>query len=72
MPRYDFECQDCRATFEVQASLSDYAALLKAKKIECAKCGSKKVTRVFSPPAVLSSSSSGRRGGCCSPGCKCR
>jgi hypothetical protein len=29
MPRYDFDCQACHATFEVQASFSEYAALMK-------------------------------------------
>ena len=71
MPRYDFECQECRESFEIQASVSEYAALMKTKKIECAKCGSKKVTRVFSPPAIHSSSSSAQGGGCCCPGGKC-
>ena len=72
MPRYDFECQDCRDEFEVQTSFSKYAALMKKNKIECAKCGSKKVIRVFSPPNLLSPSSSSRDGGCCCPGGECR
>ncbi|MDD4870957.1 MAG: zinc ribbon domain-containing protein [Kiritimatiellae bacterium] len=68
MPRYDFECQVCHAAFEIQASLSQYMNLMKEKKIECVKCGSTKVARVFSPPGL--SSSSNRGGGCC-PGGQC-
>ena len=68
MPRYDFECQACHETFEIQLSLSKYMAMMKEEKIECAKCGSKKVARVFSPPGI---SSSNRNGSCCCPGGKC-
>jgi putative FmdB family regulatory protein len=69
MPQYDFECQVCHAKFEVQLSISEYMAKMKEKKIECAKCGSKKVARVFSPPSL--SSSSNRDGGGCCPGGQC-
>ena len=69
MPQYDFDCQACHATFEVQASFSEYAALMKEKKIACPKCGSKKIARVFSPPAVLSTLR--QDGGCGCAGGQC-
>lgn len=72
MPRYDFECQDCRKGFEMKSSFSEYAAQMKEKKIKCPKCGSKKVIRVYSAPAVVfTKSSSQNSGGCCCPGGKC-
>jgi len=68
MPRYDFECQNCHAMFDAQMSLSEYMAKIKEKKVECVKCGSKRVARAFSPPGISSSS---RNGSCCCPGGKC-
>jgi len=71
MPRYDFECEACRETFEVQVSISDYTALLKDRKVGCPKCGSKRVARVFSPPSIISASSPTPAGGCCCPEGNC-
>ena len=72
MPRYDFECQACRGAFEVRASLPEYAALQKDKRVVCPMCGAKTVVRVFSPPSLPSSSSARGSGGPCCPGGKCR
>ena len=75
MPRYDFECQVCHKTFDVQTSMAEYTAFLRDGKIHCPKCASKKVTRVFGPASILSSSSRAQsraeRGGCCCQGGKC-
>ncbi|MCX7012274.1 MAG: zinc ribbon domain-containing protein [Candidatus Sumerlaeota bacterium] len=71
MPSYDFRCQDCRETFEVQASFAQYSAMMKEKKVACPKCGSKKPVRVFSPPGILAASSRSSGGGCCGGGCAC-
>ena len=71
MPKYDFECQTCRATFELQKTFPEYAAMMKEKTVGCPKCGSKKIARVFNPPGILSASSAPRGGGCCCPGGKC-
>ena len=72
MPQYDFDCLTCRKTFEVKASLSEYAARQKSKSIACPECGSKKVARVFSPPTVLASSSARQGGRPCCPGGRCQ
>ena len=73
MPRYDFECHACRGAFEVRATVSEYAALQRDKTIGCPSCGSRRVLRVFSPPNLPATPSTGRRGGppCCAGG-KCR
>jgi putative FmdB family regulatory protein len=75
MPKYDFECQACRKAFDLQTSVAAYTALLREKKICCPECDSKYVTRVFSPTAVLTSSSRTQPrtggGGCCCRGGEC-
>ena len=35
MPQYEFECQACRTTFDLQLSFAEYAAKAKEKKIVC-------------------------------------
>ena len=65
MPLYDFECRTCQKTFEIQASISVCLALRKGNLIECPKCGSKKVARVFGPPSRRSTSFVILAGGCC-------
>ncbi len=72
MPRYDFECQTCRKTFEIKASLAEYAVGRREKRFVCPECGTAKIARVFSAPGILSASGSGQRdGGRCCPGGKC-
>ena len=39
MPTYEFLCENCKKTFSVILSLSDY----EKKKYKCPKCDSKKV-----------------------------
>ena len=43
MPNYDFECQDCRKTFEVRATIKE----MEEGKISCIKCNSKNIKRIF-------------------------
>lgn len=69
MPGYDFECQACHKSFEIQVTFAEYSAQMSEHKIACPTCGSNKVVRVFSPPSIRSSSSP-RSGGCC-PGGSC-
>jgi putative FmdB family regulatory protein len=71
MPKYDFACQACRAVFEIQASLAEYAALTKERKVACAACGSSKVMRVFTPPNLAGGASHAHSAGCGCQGGKC-
>lgn len=70
MPQYSFECQACGKPFKRNLSMLEYAALQKDKNIACPSCGSKKVARVFTAPAVTRSSNRPQSGGC-GPGCCC-
>jgi putative FmdB family regulatory protein len=47
MPRYDFECIECRATFEEELprGSKDFPP--------CSACGSRKVERRIAPPPVI-------------------
>lgn len=69
MPQYMFECQGCRKPFEIAVSMSQYAAMRKDKSFSCPECGSKKVVRVISAPALVRSSSGPGRS--CCPGGEC-
>ncbi len=42
MPLYDFKCEDCSTKFE------KFASMFKADRVECPKCGSTRVTKLFS------------------------
>lgn len=42
MPLYEYQCNKCKHEFELMVSLSN------TKPVVCAKCGSKKTTKVFS------------------------
>ena len=46
MPIYEYECDACRARFEVMQKFSD-----KPLK-KCAKCGGGPIAKVLSPPAL--------------------
>lgn len=70
MPRYDFECVECRAALEVQATVPEYAALQENESIGCPACGSKKVVRVFSAPGLVSDHSNPSRRCCPEGACK--
>jgi len=72
MPQYGFECQACRKPFEIDASMSEYAAMQKNKSVVCPECGSKKVVRIIAAPAVVRSSSGPWTRGPCCPGGQCR
>lgn len=53
MPLFEYECKDCRKTFEVLVKNAD-------DKISCPECGSKKVEKMLSHFAPLGSSSNKR------------
>ena len=54
MPIYEYRCKECEAIFETFVSSPD-----EADKVECSKCGSKKVEKQLSTFASRMSSSSG-------------
>jgi putative FmdB family regulatory protein len=70
MPIYEYKCQSCKKEFEIIRPMSD-----KDKKIECEKCGSKKVKRKLtvanaqSGGKALAGSSSSCNCGSCSGNC---
>jgi len=78
MPAYDYVCQMCFETFEIRASISEYAQGISPT---CPKCGSRDALRAFSPVNVATRGKAGGRaprggllpgfgGGCCGgPGC---
>jgi putative FmdB family regulatory protein len=73
MPTYEFECRECRRTFEVNVPVSEYAAMRREQRIVCPDCGAQKVTRVFNAPGIVTTSKAARgAGGCCCPGGQCR
>lgn len=41
MPAYDYRCQKCEDTFEIERSMRDES------KVVCTKCGSEDVSRIF-------------------------
>ena len=72
MPQYSFECQECKVPFDIEASMSEYVAMQKSKKVACPACGSKKVVRIITAPAVArSSSGAGGSPPSCCPGGQC-
>ena len=40
MPRYEFYCEDCKKTFEIILTLTEYE---EGKIVACTKCGGKHV-----------------------------
>ncbi|MDT8340636.1 MAG: FmdB family zinc ribbon protein [Longimicrobiales bacterium] len=56
MPRYDFTCQDCGATYEVRLSMSAYAT---GEGRECTSCGSARTERAFTAVNVIAGSGGG-------------
>ena len=61
MPLYEYECNDCGATFEAMVAFKD------ADKMVCELCGSKHVDRLMS--TFCSSVSSGGGGSAAAPAC---
>jgi len=53
MPQYGFECQACRKPFEIDASMSEYAAMQKNKSVVCPECGSKKIGLLSDDPSEV-------------------
>ncbi|MEZ4387446.1 MAG: zinc ribbon domain-containing protein [Candidatus Krumholzibacteriia bacterium] len=66
MPIFEFECQQCRHTFE---DLMTYAAL-EAGEAVCPACGSQKVQRALSSFATGQAGATAS-GGCGAPGGGC-
>lgn len=54
MPVYEFICLDCRKSFSEVMSISAY----ESTRVECPKCGSKKVERRWSSVFVETSKKS--------------
>lgn len=74
MPSYDYRCQSCRETFEIERSMNDET------KPACAHCGSVEVSRIFTVNVATGSRSSNAKdkvkqapkpssGQCCGGGC---
>ena len=63
MPLYEFTCQKCGHNFEELLTLSE----IKAGKLKCPACSSKRVERGFSSFATgsIGNSSGGISGGAC-------
>lgn len=76
MPLYDFQCEDCQATFEELVRSSEDTSA-----VRCAKCGSARVVRQLaivaagsargSAQADSSGSPKPRPSGGCGSGCGC-
>ena len=69
MATYDYICQMCFETFDIQISISEYA---KGVSPKCPKCGSPDTLRAFSPVHVATGKTAPQNGprpnfggGCC-------
>jgi putative FmdB family regulatory protein len=40
MPTYEFRCEECGTTFEVEESISDHDRDVNERRAACPKCGS--------------------------------
>lgn len=73
MPSYDYRCQSCRETFEIERSMKDDT------QPACAHCGSGEVSRIFTVNIATGSKASAKDkvkaapkpsgGHCCGGGC---
>lgn len=74
MPAYDYRCQKCEDTFEIERSMKDDS------KPVCTQCGSEEVTRIFSVHVATGAKASAKDrakaapskpmgGHCCGGGC---
>ncbi len=74
MPSYDYRCQSCRETFEIERSMNDQT------KPVCTHCQSEEVSRIFTVNIATGSKSSAKDkvkaaapkpsgGHCCGGGC---
>ncbi len=73
MPAYDYRCQKCEDTFEIERSMKDDS------KPVCTQCGSEDVTRIFtvniatgakaSPKDKAKAPTKPMGGHCCGGGC---
>ncbi|GAB4369493.1 MAG: hypothetical protein Kow0042_11210 [Calditrichia bacterium] len=55
MPTYQYKCNDCKKTFAVHLSVEEHE---KNPKPPCTHCGGKKVERIYSGVAVVTSKKS--------------
>jgi putative FmdB family regulatory protein len=54
MPTYQYSCQECEKTFERTETISEH----EVAKLQCRKCGSKKVSAVLGRVYVVTSKKS--------------
>jgi putative FmdB family regulatory protein len=54
MPTYQYSCQECEKTFEQTETISEH----EVAKLQCPKCGSKKVSAVPGRVYVVTSKKS--------------
>jgi len=64
MPRYDFECLDCHAEFELDLKLAEKEG--KSTKKSCKECHSANIKQIISFRGAISISSSSSS---CAPSC---
>jgi putative FmdB family regulatory protein len=74
MPLYDYQCNDCRATYDVFHKVKEVV-----EDVICPSCGSNRHTRLISAPNVVVSSNPGSDssscaenfgGSCCGGSCE--
>jgi putative FmdB family regulatory protein len=66
MPRYDFECSECKTTFEVDLKISEKDQ--DSDKKVCPKCQSKKVQQIISFKGGISTGGSSAAAPSCPTG----
>jgi putative FmdB family regulatory protein len=67
MPRYEFECNQCKEKFETVLSVKDK----ESADIACSKCGSRDISQIYSNIYInIKKHSKAETGGCGNdPGC---
>lgn len=55
MAIYEYQCDDCKATFTISQTISEHD---EKKRTACPECGSKKTHQLFSPFFAKTSSKS--------------
>jgi len=56
MPIYEYQCKKCEYVMEVRHSISETS---KSLKLKCEKCGSNKLEKLISAPAIINTESLG-------------
>jgi putative FmdB family regulatory protein len=68
MPRYDYQCEECRTVFEVRATIQEKEDGLQP---ECPECHSEKTRQLLTAGLMLHTTGSSRSQGGCDPGSGC-